>query len=61
MGPAIAAHHEVLGAKLNAKQRAMLGLALSFYTWRNLVREGGLTQNAAVGAMLQAIEGATKS
>ena len=61
MGPTIAAYHEVLGAKLNAKQRAMLGLALSFYTWRSLVSEGELTQNAAVGTMLQAIEGATKS
>ena len=61
MGPTIAAYHEVLGAKLNAKQRAMLGLALSFYTWRSLVSEAGLSQSAAVGTMLQAIEGATKS
>jgi len=61
MGPTIAAYHETLGEKLNAKQRAMLDLALSYYTWRSLVREGGLTQNAAVGTMLQAIEGATKS
>jgi hypothetical protein len=61
MGPSIAGYHEVLGAKLDGKQRAMLSLALSFYTWRSLVREGGLTQNAAVGTMLQAIEGATKS
>jgi hypothetical protein len=38
----------------------MLNLALSFYTWRSLVHEGGLTQSAAVGAMLQAIEGANK-
>ena len=60
MGPTIAAYQEVLGAKLNARQRAMLRLALSFFTWRTLVREGGLTQGAAVGAMLQAIEGASK-
>ncbi|HET7911924.1 MAG TPA: helix-turn-helix domain-containing protein [Pseudolabrys sp.] len=58
MGPSIAAYHETLGAKLNARQRAMLGLALSFYTWRSLVRDGGLTRGAAVGAMLQAIENA---
>ena len=57
-GPYIAAYHEVLGAKLNAKQRAMLHLALSFFTWRTLVREGGLKQNAAVAAMIQAIDGA---
>ena len=58
MGPTIAAQHETLGEKLNAKQRTMLGLALSFYTWRTLVRDGGLTQDAAVAAMLQAIESA---
>jgi hypothetical protein len=61
MGPTIAAYHETLGAKLNGKQRAMLALALSFYTWRSLVREGGLTQSAAVNAMLRAIEGASKA
>lgn len=58
MGPTIAVYHETLGEKLNAKQRTMLGLALSFYTWRTLVRDGGLTRRAAVEAMLQAIEGA---
>jgi len=31
---------------------------LSFYTWRTLVGDGGLTQRGAVAAMLQAIEGA---
>jgi len=61
MGPTMTAYHETLGEKLNAKQRAMLDLALSFYTWRTLVRDGGLTQRGAVAAMLQAIEGATKS
>ena len=57
-GPYMAACHEVLGAKLSAKQRAVLRLALSFFTWRTLVREGGLKQGAAVGAMVQAIDGA---
>ena len=55
-GPYFAAYHEVLGAKLNAKQRAMLHLALSFFTWRTLVREGGLKQNAAVAAMIEAVD-----
>jgi AcrR family transcriptional regulator len=55
-GPPMAACHEVLGAKLSSKQRAVLGLALSFYTWRTLVREGGLKQAAAVRAMVQAID-----
>ena len=31
----------------NAKQRAMLHLALSFFTWRTLARESGLKQGAA--------------
>ena len=61
MGPSMADYHETLGEKLNARQRAMLGLALSFYTWRSLVRDSGLTLAAAVGAMLQAIEGANKT
>ena len=55
-GPYMAAYQEVLGAKLSAKQRAVLRLALSFFTWRTLVREGGLKQGAAVGAMIQAID-----
>lgn len=55
-GPVMAAYGEVLGAKLNAKQRAMLYLAMSFFTWRTLVRESGLKQSAAVAAMVQAIE-----
>ena len=54
-GPYISAHREVLGAKLTAKQRAVLQLALSFFTWRTLVRESGLKQGAAVEAMVQAV------
>ena len=54
-GPAMAAYREVLGAGLDMKQRAMLGLALSFFTWRTLVREQGLDQAAAVAAIVQAI------
>jgi hypothetical protein len=52
------AWHEVLGAKLSARQRALLHLALSFHTWRSLVRESALKQAAAVKTMLQAIEAA---
>ena len=40
----MAAYPEVLGEKLSTKQRAMLRLALSFFTWRTLVRDGGLKQ-----------------
>jgi AcrR family transcriptional regulator len=55
-GPYMAAQRDVLGAKLSAKQRAVLQVALSFFTWRTLVREGGLKQGAAVEAMVQAID-----
>jgi AcrR family transcriptional regulator len=54
-GPGIASWHETLGAKLDAKQRAMLALALSFYTWRTLTGEAGLKQADAVTAMVSAI------
>mgnify|MGYP001228238274 CR=1 FL=1 len=55
-GPHMAAYHEVLGAKLKTKQRAMLRLALSFFTWRTLVRESGLKRRAAIDTMVQAID-----
>lgn len=55
-GPPMAAYREVLGAQLSAKQRAVLALALSFFTWRTLAREGGLKPAAAVDAMVQAID-----
>jgi len=56
LGPFMMSYHEVLGASLNAKQHAMLGLAISFFTWRTLTRDGGLKQPAAVDAMVQAID-----
>lgn len=55
-GPFFAAYHEVLGAKLNARQRVLLQLALGFFTWRSLVRDSGLSRAAAVAAMVQAID-----
>ena len=54
-GNLLHAVQEVLGARLGPKQRAVLRLALSFFTWRTLVREGGLKRSAAAGAMIQAI------
>jgi AcrR family transcriptional regulator len=56
--PLIAAYREMLGAGQGARQRALLGLALSFFTWRSLTRDGGLIQAAAVAAMANAIEAA---
>ena len=55
LGPPMATYREVLGAKLTAKQRAVLWLALSFFTWRSLALEGGLKRATAVDAMVQAI------
>jgi AcrR family transcriptional regulator len=55
-GPAMGTYHEVLGAKLRPKQRAVLQLALSFFTWRTLARDGGLKDVAAVDVMIAAIE-----
>lgn len=53
--PGIGAWHEVLGIGLNAKQRPMLAVALSYHTWRTLTREAGLNQAGAVKAMVKAI------
>ena len=55
-GPRVALWHEVLGSKLSTKQRALVHLALSFHTWRALVREAAMEQGAAVDAMVQAID-----
>lgn len=54
-GPVIGVWHEVLGAKLTAKQRPLLAVALNFYTWRTLTQETGLKQADAVAAMVRAV------
>jgi AcrR family transcriptional regulator len=58
LGPTVAGWHEVLGAKLKARGRALLTLALSFPTWRTLTRDGALKQGTAVAAMVHAVESA---
>lgn len=55
-GPYMADYQEVLGAGLDKKQRAVLHLALSFFTWRSLVRDGGLKTPRAADVMVRAIE-----
>ena len=60
-GPFMAAYEEVLGARLNTKQRTMLLLALGFFTWRTLARDAGLKPSAAAKAMARAIEGASEA
>ena len=54
-GPPMAAWREILGAGLDSRQRAMLGLALSYHSWRTLAREEGLDRDGAVAAMVRAI------
>ncbi len=56
-GSLMTAYRDVLGAELIIEQRAILALALSFFTWRTLVRECGLGQEAAVNAMVHAVDG----
>jgi AcrR family transcriptional regulator len=60
MGPYLTAYHDVLGAKLTMKQRAVLHLALSFHTWRTLT-EAGLKRAGAVRVLVQAIESASEA
>jgi AcrR family transcriptional regulator len=54
MGPAMAAYGEVLGARLDARQRALLRVALGFFTWRSF-SEAGLNADSAADAMVDAI------
>ncbi len=61
LGPSMAAYADVLGIKLNSRQRAMLQLALSFFTWRTLVQDSGFKSVAAARTMARAIDGASES
>lgn len=55
LGPYFAAYGDVLGEALNARQRGLLALALSFFTWRTLTHEGSLSQDEAIEVMADAI------
>ncbi|HEX6860159.1 MAG TPA: TetR/AcrR family transcriptional regulator [Caulobacteraceae bacterium] len=57
-GPVVAAWHEVLGGGLLPEQQALLHLALGYHSWRALVLEAGLADEAAVDLMAGAVEGA---
>lgn len=61
LGPLMSACNDVLGAQLNARQRAMLQLALSFFTWRTLARDGRLKSAAVAKTMAHAIEAASEA
>jgi hypothetical protein len=52
----MATFEDMLGAELTAKQRKMLRLALSVFTWRTLARECGLKPRAVVEAMVGAVD-----
>ena len=58
MGPYFAAYSEVLGEGLDEAGRALLQLALSFFTWRTL-RDQGLAPDAAAEMMARAAGRAT--
>jgi AcrR family transcriptional regulator len=55
VGPKLETYYEILGRGLTVGQRVMLRVALSFFTWRTLVQESGLTQSAAVMVIVKAI------
>jgi AcrR family transcriptional regulator len=56
MEPAIRAWCDVLGESRTQGQRAMVRLALGYFTWRSLARDSGLDRSAAVRAMVRAVE-----
>lgn len=58
-GPYMASYLEVLGPRLSKSQHAVLVLALSFFTWRSLVRDGALDTPLAAKVMARAIASAT--
>ena len=55
MGPPFAAIRAILAQDLGAEQQAMLGLMMSFFSWRTLVRDEGLASAAAVRAAVAAV------
>jgi hypothetical protein len=55
MRPLMAAWSEALGAGRSPAQQALLGLALSFHTWRTLAQDGGLTSAQAAETMAMAV------
>jgi AcrR family transcriptional regulator len=58
MGPAMALYSQALEEQLSARQRALVPLAMSFFTWRSLTRDGGLATAAAAETMARMVAGA---
>jgi AcrR family transcriptional regulator len=55
VGPPMAEYREALGDGLTPDQQSMLGLMMSFYSWRSLARDEGLDAAAAVALAVRAI------
>jgi AcrR family transcriptional regulator len=49
--PGMTAIEQTLGERLNTKQLPLLHLALSFFTWRSLALESGLSDAAAIDSL----------
>lgn len=56
--PPMAAYRRVLGTGLRSRQRALLAVALNFYTWRTLAREARLPPTDAAVVMADVIDSA---
>lgn len=52
----MAACRKVHGARMNARQRALVQVALGVFTWRTLGRESGLKQGVAVAVMVRVVD-----
>lgn len=55
VGPRMRFYREVLSDALPATRRPMLDVMLSFFTWRTLVRDSGLTSDQAACAAVEAL------
>ncbi len=55
LGPLFADTIAVLGDGMNERQRALLQVAINYFTWRTLTRDSGLTRGTAVETMTAAL------
>lgn len=55
VGPRMRFYREVLGDTVAANRRPMLDVMLSFFTWRTLVRDSGLTSDQAASAAVETL------
>lgn len=55
LGPRMRFYREVLSDALPATRRPILDVMLSFFTWRTLVRDSGLTSDQAASAAVETL------